>query len=403
MTKVNPEILQWARETIGFTLEQATKKLSLNDARGISAVDRLISLETGDVEPTRSMLVKMAKQYRRPLLTFYMSTPPRKGDRGQDFRTLNLDDASGSAPLLDALIRNIDARQSMVRSALEDDADVESLDFVGSMEMASGVSAIQESIRSTIGVSLAEFRAEQSPELAFALLRSKVEAVGVFVLLMSNLGSYHTSIDLEAYRGFTLADDIAPFIVINDQDSRAAWSFTLLHELTHLWLGQTGVGGARVVRAIEQFCNDVAGQFFLPEQELAQLDVDDSIAIDQSIASVSEFAGQRNVSSSLVAYQLYRMGSISEATWNYLSSAFRDLWLGHRSEQRESARTQEGSGPDYYVVRRHRIGTALISLVSRTMAEGSMTTSQAGTVLGVNAKNVHNLLGLAEPSAGRAN
>ena len=87
MPRVNHEILRWARETAGLTLEEATKKLDLNEARGVSAVDRLVALETGETEPTRPMIVKMAKQYRRPLLVFYMSAPPKKGNRGQDFRT----------------------------------------------------------------------------------------------------------------------------------------------------------------------------------------------------------------------------------------------------------------------------------------------------------------------------
>lgn len=399
MPKVHPEILRWARETMGLTPEQATKKLGLGDAKGVSAVDRLAALETGEIEPTRPLLVRMAKQYRRPLLVFYMSAPPRRGDRGQDFRTVNVDEFSETNALLDVLIRNVNARQSMVRSVLEDDEDVEPLEFVGSMQMGFGVSAVQASISSTIDITLAEFREQPSPEVAFTLLRSRAEAAGVFVLLMSNLGSYHTSIDLEAYRGFTLSDNIAPFIIINDQDSRAAWSFTLLHELTHLWLGQTGVSGAKVVKVVEQFCNDVAGQFLLPVEDLNQLDVDDSTNMEQSISRVSEFAIQRNVSSSLVAYKLYRVGNIGEGTWNRLSAAFRDLWFGQRSDQREKARTQEG-GPDYYVVRRHRVGAALISLVSRAMADGSLTTIRAGRVLGVKAKNVHHLLGSAVPGAG---
>ena len=65
----------------------------------------------------------------------------------------------------------------------------------------------------------------------------------MFVLLKGDLGNYRTAIDVEVFRGFAIADDIAPFVVINDNDSKAAWSFTLLHELTHLLLGQTGISG----------------------------------------------------------------------------------------------------------------------------------------------------------------
>jgi hypothetical protein len=45
-------------------------------------------MELGDDEPTRPVLLKMAKTYHRPLLVFYLAEPPRTGDRGQDFRTL---------------------------------------------------------------------------------------------------------------------------------------------------------------------------------------------------------------------------------------------------------------------------------------------------------------------------
>ncbi|MFY1080099.1 ImmA/IrrE family metallo-endopeptidase, partial [Escherichia coli] len=75
-----------------------------------------------------------------------------------------------------------------------------------------------------------------------------------------NLGSHHSALNVELFRGFALSDKVAPFVVINDQDSEQAWSFTLLHELAHIWLGQTGVSGGRPTSVIETFCNDVAGR-----------------------------------------------------------------------------------------------------------------------------------------------
>jgi hypothetical protein len=62
LPKVNPEILRWARDTAGLSPEEATQKLKIGDARGETAVDRLLALEAGEIEPTRPMIVKMAKQ-----------------------------------------------------------------------------------------------------------------------------------------------------------------------------------------------------------------------------------------------------------------------------------------------------------------------------------------------------
>jgi len=273
MPKVNAQILSWARETAGLSPDQAVEKLGINDARGVAAVDRLAAIESGSAEPSRALLLKMAKHYRRPLVTFYMSSRPRKGDRGEDFRNVP-DRHTGSEVLVDALVRDIRARQNMVRAVLIDDEDAKPLPFVGSMNMTDGLGAVLASIRRTIRFDLAEFRAQVSPEGAFALLRSRVEKAGVFVLLLGNLGSHHTAIPVEAFRGFALSDEIAPFIVLNDQDSRAAWSFTLLHELAHLWLGTTGVSGVFADARIERFCNDVAGAFLLPASELPAVGVD---------------------------------------------------------------------------------------------------------------------------------
>ena len=392
MPKVNPNILRWARETAGLTLEEAATKLDLHQARGVSPVDRLAALESGADQPTRPLLTRMARQYRRPLLTFYMTAPPRKGDRGQDFRTLPPDHSDIDEALLDALIRDVKARQSMVRALLEDEEDTVPLPFVGSARMSQGVSVVLASIQKTIQLDMAAFRAEGSPSDAFNLLRDRVEAAGVFVLLIGNLGSYHTALDLETFRGFALADDIAPFVIINDQDADSARSFTLVHELVHIWLGQTGVSASRAEISIEKFCNDVASEFLLPSSELQQLAVNHRTDLESAQTRISDFARNRNLSASMVAYKLHRMGTIDFETWKSLSETFRRMWLDHRKQQRILAREEESHGPTYYPVRRHRIGKALLELVSSMMHAGAITTSKAATVLGVKAKNVQNLL-----------
>jgi Zn-dependent peptidase ImmA (M78 family) len=371
------------------------KKLGVRDARGVPAVDRLAALEAGEALPTRRMLLKMAKQYRRPLLTFYMSAPPRKGERGRDFRSLPEGHSETAEALLDALIRDVRARQSMVRALLKEE-ETEPLSYVASMRMSDGVAAVVTAIRERLNLTLQAFRSTSSSQQAFALLRERAEAAGVFVLLIGNLGSHHTAIDLETFRGFALADEIAPFVIINDQDAQAAWSFTLLHELAHLWLGQTGVSGAFAETVIEQFCNKVASEFLLPSEELLDLQVDDLTDFEASQARITKFAGERHLSGSMVAYKLYQTGAIDREAWRRLSDFFRQKWLQTRAERRERAREKEG-GPSYYVVRRHRVGAALIELVRRTMADGVLVPSKAGKILGVKPVNVQAMVNPTGP------
>jgi Zn-dependent peptidase ImmA (M78 family) len=222
------------------------------------------------------------------------------------------------------------------------------------------------------------------------------------VLLVGNLGSHHTALKVETFRGFALADDLAPFVVINDQDARSAWSFTLLHEVAHLWLGQTGVSGGYGESSIERFCNDVASSILLTGDELATFDFaagDHTVA--EYVTLIGEFARERKVSTALVAYRAMRAGYLNQSGWKVVQDQLRANWATARAADR-ARRTDSESGPNYYTVRRHRVGPALINFVRRNVAEGELTTVKAGRVLGVQPKNVGPLLAEPPPRMRRA-
>ena len=393
MPSVNPDILRWARETAGLSLDDAAAKLDLREARGTPGVRRLAAYEAGEREPSRPLLVRMAKQYRRPLLTFYMSTAPRLGERGEDYRTLPPEYSRAQDVLLDALIRDVRARQQMIRAALEDEEEAVRLPFVASISMRDGADAVLRSIRETLDLDLEQYRGRQVGNRAsgFAYLREQAEKAGIYVLLIGNLGSHHTALDVESFRGFALADDIAPLVVINDEDAETAWAFTLLHEVCHIWLGATGISGANVSAIVEQFCNDVAGRFFLPTNEIHVLRELRGEEFDAMVRRINDFAEPRKVSSSMVAYKLYREGIIERDVWNSLMTFYRTQWLLAREAQRERNRDREG-GPNYYVVRRHRLGNALVSFTRRMLADNEWSPSKAAKVLGVKPSNVYRLV-----------
>lgn len=386
MGAIRPEILTWARETAALSLEDAAQALGLKDARGQTGPKRLAALEAGTEEPSRPLLLKMSQVYRRPLLVFYLNQPPRTGDRGQDFRTLPGPERYN--PELDALIRDIKGRQGLIRSMLED-AESEPIGFIGTATMEMPIISLAARAAQRMHFALAEFRTEKTHDEAFAYLRSKIEASGVFVLLLGNLGSHHTNVPVEIFRGFAVSDAIAPMIVINDQDARAAWAFTAMHELAHLWLGDTGVSGPALTNRVEQYCNDVAGEMLLPAKELVAFPK--VVTLQRAIAEISDFAETCRVSRAMVAYKLLRAGVINNLMWSELSAHFHKEWLAFRQRQREKQRASE-SGPSYYVVRRHRVGPALLGLVRRSLDEGNITYTKASRVLGVKARNVAPLL-----------
>lgn len=388
---VNPEILKWARDTAGLNVADAARKLGFADTRQRSATERLNALETGADEPSRSVLLKMSKEYRRSLLVFYLAAPPRTGDRGQDFRTV-----PGGAPphynaLVDTLIRDIRGRQKSVRALLEE-TDPQPVDFVASVTMDEQTTDLGRRITERLRFSLAEFRRQATIEAAFGYLRQKIEDAGVYVLLVGNLGSHHTNISAEIFRGFAIADHLAPFIVINDQDARPAWAFTALHELAHLWLGATGISGASIEARIEKYCNDVAGEILLPAAEMAQVANLRRTPFEQVFENITTFAAARKLSRAMVAYSFLRHDVITDGMWRQVADRLRQEWLALRRRQEQEGETADTGGPSYYIVKRHRLGNALLDIVRRSLGEGVITYTKAAQVLGVKPRNVDPLI-----------
>ena len=389
MPTVNPDILRWARETAGLSLENAAQQIKLNAAHGASGADRLRAIEAGEQELSRSLLARMAERYRRPLITFYLPHPPAIGDRGEDFRR-----APGAPPIdfdprLDALLRDVRNRHEIVRTFLKEE-EAQPLAFVGSLAGSKSPAEIANAIIRTIEFDLREFRRARDARGAFAYLRAQLESAGIFVILIGNLGSYHTAIASTIFRGYSIAEALAPFIVINENDNDTSWSFTALHEAAHLWLGQTGISGATHTTRIEQICNDVAGRILLPRAEVDQLAFLADRPFESLLESISDVAKEVNVSRRMVAYQLLRADIIDGETYQCLCDRFREDWL--RSRARDAEARREESAVSFYTVRRHRLGPALIALAQRAIAGGDLPPTRAARLLGVKPTSVYPLL-----------
>ena len=187
--------------------------------------------------------------------------------------------------------------------------------------------------------------------------------------------------------------------MINDKDARAARSFTLVHELAHIWLDESGVSGAPSPETprssqdrIERFCNDVAGEILLPDAALRERPIGPVAEDRQSAAdAIQALADQWSVSEPMVAYRMNRIGLLETAIYRELVAGYAARWQHQRRRNREKYRDNEG-GPNRHVVVRSKLGNALLDVVRRNLRDSTLTHTKAAKVLGVKAGSVEPLL-----------
>ena len=261
---LEPKVLRWARERVSLSRDELAKKMTVKP-------EHVAQWEqTGKISIAR--IDNLAAKTYTPLGYLYLSEPPEERLPIRDFRTRSGDaPARPSVGLLDTVYL-MQRRQAWMRDDLiEGGADP--LAFVGAYSPKGSHIEVATSMRAMLGLAAgwAEDISTWSDALRF--LRYRLDEVGVLVVFNGVVGNNnYRKLDPTEFQGFALVDEFAPLIFVNSSDFIAAQIFTLAHEVAHLFVGETGLSVFdRLLppgHEIERFCNQVAAEFLVPQQEL---------------------------------------------------------------------------------------------------------------------------------------
>ena len=260
---VKPQLLRWARERAGIEPEALVKRFP-----------KYREWESGQGQPTFKQLEQLAKTTHAPIGSFFLSEPLQEPVPIPDLRTVgNRPVTRPSVDLLDTVYL-CQQRQDWYRDYARMEGE-ERLPFVGSATPASDVEATASGMRAALGFDLAERRSLSTWTDALRRFMGQVDSLGVLVMVNGVVGNNtRRKLDPEEFRGFALADDLAPLIFINGADTKAAQLFTLAHELAHIWLGESALSDLEPASApaheIEVCCNRVAAEFLVPQAALRE-------------------------------------------------------------------------------------------------------------------------------------
>lgn len=390
---VNPALLRWARLTAGLSVQDAVQRAKITPPRQhkgeppTTAEDRLASWEAGDETPALQQLEALAKAYRRPLVTFFLSEPPAQVAPLADYRTVQ--DTPPESPEFAALKRRIFLLHRELR-AIAADEQAEALPFVGSCTVKEGVDATADAIRTILGITPVAGR-RQSAEDVFRSLRDKAHEAGVYVVLMGDLGSHHSKVRPEEFRGIALADAHAPLVVINKYDAKPAMPFTLAHELAHIFLGNSGIsnqnafGFQRTHKAVERFCNAVAAELLVPAGALRAAWHGGGEELTETVKPLARNFG---VSEEVIARRLFDLDFLTEADFKALIRIYRGRWQRIKEKNKES-----GGGPGANALAHYYLGAKTLATLSRAADAGLITLQDAARTLNMSVARFEKVAG----------
>ena len=359
--EVQPRLLHWACERAGFGLDELAEK-----------IPQLPAWESGEKKPTLKQLEKFAHTVHAPVGYFFLQEPPVDQVPIPDFRTVGNTYIGHPSPDLLETIYICQQRQEWYRDYARSMGE-DACSFVGAANVGQAVQPVAESIRQALGFDIAARRRMRTWEEALRQFTEQADELGVLIMVNGVVGSNnYRKLDPEEFRGFALADGLAPLIFINGSDSKSAQMFTLAHELAHLWIGETGLSDVEPVcspsNRVEIWCNQVAAEILVPLRAVRDEYQPGAALTDE----LTRLARRFKVSTLVILRRIHDAGYLTQD----------ELWTAYRTELERLRAIPKGTGGNFYWTQAARVSKRFASaLVSNTL-EGQTLHRDAFRLLG---------------------
>lgn len=314
--KINPKVLEWARESRGLQPLEVSKRLNISE-------NTVIAWEEGNKAPSTSSLNKLASLYKRPLAALLLPSVPDEPPLPTDFRQLPKLQKHRLSKETRLSIRRARRYQRLAIELSEyESAELSDNVVLGSATLQDDPESISERERNRIGISVGDQSKLRDAYEALRQWRRSLEKLNVLV--------FQTKFPLEEARGFSLSDRKIPVIVLNISDSVNPRIFTIFHEYAHIMLGQTGICIPTEAPTefeqhdqAEEFCDTFAGAFLVPESSIIEdsivLNIRKDFYIDED--AIKQLVNKYKVSQYVILRRLLSCNLITKANYyDYLNN-----------------------------------------------------------------------------------
>ncbi|GAA4336795.1 ImmA/IrrE family metallo-endopeptidase [Flaviaesturariibacter amylovorans] len=345
---INANMMTWAVDRAGFDLQEF-----------IGKYPKLEHWLNGTKQPTLKQLEEFSKKVYLPFGYLLLPEPPKEALPMPFFRTNRKATQKVSINVYDTVLM-IQQRQEWLSDYLQEN-DFEPVPFVGRFTADADVQLVVDDIRQTLGLARNWASYCSNWQNALDRLTQRIEGAGVNVSFNGVVGnSTNRAISVDECRGFVLVDKYAPFMFVNNADSKAAQLFTIAHEVAHVWLGESaGFDMMRLQPAddpTESFCNAVAAELLVPTDLFNEVwDGDHGFARYARFFKVSEL---------VIARRALDTGKISRQRF---FAFYKEYILREFTKKKE-----QDSGGNFYATTKKRIGLLFATHVNQAVKSGSL-------------------------------
>jgi len=372
---ITPNVLKWARESARMTEETAAAKVSVT-------VEKFKEWETGASQPTIRQAQALAKAYKRPFALFFLPEVPRDFQPLQDFRK------SGSKALTTSsifIIREIQQKQAWISDVYSENQE-EKLPFVGRFSINDNPQKVAQDILTTLKINPAFYKTDNP-------IKEWIDSSETNGIFISRTSFIHSRLKLDSgeLQGFAIADPHAPFIFVNSEDWNAPQLFTLVHELAHIWIAETGISNEvepdlknkDKFHPVELFCNEVAANALMPKEIVLAFHTNSF----QTSKDVFKIAKQLGVSSFALLVRALNLNIISTTTYQKLKKQadidFSDYLKRETEKKARQKEKDKPGGPNYFLLQLNRNSRLFTQTVLDAFRGGFIEPTLASNLLNV--------------------
>ncbi len=368
-------VLKWLIDSSGWSDYEIAKRLN-------TSTQNIKMILTGEKKLTFRQVQELSKIFKRPIAAFLLSKPKTEKPKPKDYRLLP--EKVNKFDKKTLLVLRKTRRLQELSKELSRNIKYETKIKLEKAKVTVNPEQIAEKYRNLFKLTLEKQRKFKTAYELFHYLRDVLEDMNIYV--------FQYSMPVEDARGFVFVDESPNVIVVNTKDSIEARLFSLMHEFSHILLGESAIDLPDVASSsknkIESWCNAFSASFLLPKSVANNIFIENKATLTQR-KTLNYLSRKYKVSKAMLLLSMRKLNFIQKKDYDNILNQF-------KPDMKKEKVGKGGGGVSVDRKIHSEVGNKFISLVANNYDREFITYTDALNYLSIKSKNFDKVLAKAK-------